>query len=497
MEGSAALAVRGDGVDQRVVIGAANLKGHVGDALLLVPGHHLDQLEVASGRIVEGEVLRVVRVDLHRLNLPSRVDGVAGEGLNFLHNHRSGDGHPDFAVLVGLEDALAGQMAIVCVHIAAIGVGQLKLNPGQRLFGHGVQLADDEGARTLIPEDQLRGLLAGFDGDGLGFAVEHEALHRGDLLGGDGGPRLQVGDHDFALGVGIKCAVPSADGSAEAVRQLEAHPGQGFPVGAGDVLFDGERHFAVVFHDNIITAAHVGAGIAAGSGYGAAGAAGKGVGAVLHGDDLGRGVQNVAVRRLGFHHLNGAAGDQPGDGGSTIIPGGAAGQDSAIAVFNDKLSVGDRLPGDRVQLGDGERAQGLVEERQRLSVQGVDGDGLGLGAAVDHIAGGRFDLLGYHGAGDTLDADLAFVVCGVQAVAGQVAVVIINVPAVGVGELELSAGNECAGHRIFFLNDEGPCALIPKGQGLRLTADNLDVLGSAVWHTHLKTPSRTAPHLPC
>ena len=39
---------------------------------------------------------------LHGLDLPSRVDGIAGEGLGLLHNHRPGDGDPDLAVLVGL-----------------------------------------------------------------------------------------------------------------------------------------------------------------------------------------------------------------------------------------------------------------------------------------------------------------------------------------------------------------------------------------------------------
>ena len=53
LECGAALAVCGDGVHQSVVIGAADFEGDVGDALLLVACHHLDQLEIASGGVVE------------------------------------------------------------------------------------------------------------------------------------------------------------------------------------------------------------------------------------------------------------------------------------------------------------------------------------------------------------------------------------------------------------------------------------------------------------
>mgnify|MGYP007025198092 CR=1 FL=1 len=107
----------------------------------------------------------------------------------------------------------------------------------------------------------------------------------------------------------VSCCTPPLiwiDQARPRLRHRPVHPGA-----------DGHRqphghecHFAVVFHDNIITASHVGAGISAGSSHGTAGAAGKGVGTVLHGDDLGRGIQNVAVRHLGLNNLHRAAGDR-------------------------------------------------------------------------------------------------------------------------------------------------------------------------------------------
>ena len=45
----------------------------------------------------------------------------AGDGTYYTDSKgEPGDGDPDLAVLVGLEDALAGQVAVVRVHIAAI-----------------------------------------------------------------------------------------------------------------------------------------------------------------------------------------------------------------------------------------------------------------------------------------------------------------------------------------------------------------------------------------
>ena len=60
------------------------------------------------------------------------------------------------------------------------------------------------------------------------------------------------------------------------------------------------------------------------------------------------------------------------------------------------------------------------------------------------------------------------------------AVVIIDVPAVGIGELELSAGNQCAGHGILFLDDQGARPLIPERELLHTATHDFDVLPSMV-----------------
>ena len=60
------------------------------------------------------------------------------------------------------------------------------------------------------------------------------------------------------------------------------------------------------------------------------------------------------------------------------------------------------------------------------------------------------------------------------------AVVVINVPAVGVGELELRARDERAGHAVLLLDDQGTGALVPEGQLLRLSCLDENVLRGSV-----------------
>ena len=66
-------------------------------------------------------------------------------------------------------------MAVIRIHIAAVGVGQLKFNAGQRLLRDGIQFSDDEGALGLVIEAQ--GLhLAGLDLNRLGGSVQDASL---------------------------------------------------------------------------------------------------------------------------------------------------------------------------------------------------------------------------------------------------------------------------------------------------------------------------------
>ena len=72
-------------------------------------------------------------------------------------------------------------MAVGVVHIADASVGQFKFHACQWLLGDGIQLADHQLTRPLIPEGQFGGLGACGDLHGLGGAVQHKALHRLDF----------------------------------------------------------------------------------------------------------------------------------------------------------------------------------------------------------------------------------------------------------------------------------------------------------------------------
>ncbi len=55
-------------------------------------------------------------------------------------------------------------------------------------------------------------------------------------------------------------------------------------------------------------------------------------------------------------------------------------------------------------------------------------------------------------------------------------VVIINIPAVGVGDLELRSGDERAGHAVLLLDDQCASPLVPERQLLCLACFDEDVL---------------------
>ena len=120
-------------------------------------------------RVVKRKGLRVLGVDLHRLGLGGRVDGVAVDGPGFLHHDGAGDaGNVDFSMGVGGIQAIGGQVPVGIVHVAAARVGQLKFHPGQRLAGGLVQFTNDKFASPLIPEGERGSALARFDLHALG-----------------------------------------------------------------------------------------------------------------------------------------------------------------------------------------------------------------------------------------------------------------------------------------------------------------------------------------
>ena len=138
------------------------------------------------GSVVEGEGLRVLRAHFHRLRPGGLVNGVAGNRPGFLdHDSTHHAGNSDFSVGIGGIQAIAGQVAVGGVHIAAASIGQLKFHTGQRLLGDGIQLADYQPTSSLVPKGQ-RLRFAFLNGDTLGLAVQDKSIHRLGFFSGDG-----------------------------------------------------------------------------------------------------------------------------------------------------------------------------------------------------------------------------------------------------------------------------------------------------------------------
>ena len=129
LESSAAIAVRGNGIDQGIVIGTADLKGNVGDTLFLVASHHLDQLEITRRGVEENQGLLIVWPHRHRLGLGGRVDGVPGGAFHLLRHHGAHHIDPDLAIFISGVQSVTGQMAVGRVHIPAVRVSQKELGP--------------------------------------------------------------------------------------------------------------------------------------------------------------------------------------------------------------------------------------------------------------------------------------------------------------------------------------------------------------------------------
>ena len=148
-QGNDAGAVGGVGADD-LPVELADFKLDAADTL---PGFLVlfDDGQTAHLRVIHGDGLRVGGVHLDRLRLGGLVHDVTGQGLGFRDDQRTHHaGNADFAVGVGLIQALAGQVAVVVVQIAPVRVGDLELHPGQRLPGLLVQLLHHDAALLLI-----------------------------------------------------------------------------------------------------------------------------------------------------------------------------------------------------------------------------------------------------------------------------------------------------------------------------------------------------------
>ena len=85
------------------------------DALDALPGFLVlfDDGQTAHLRVIHGDGLRVAGIDLDRLRFGALVHHITGQGLGFRDDQRTHHaGNADFAVGVGLVEALAGQVAV-------------------------------------------------------------------------------------------------------------------------------------------------------------------------------------------------------------------------------------------------------------------------------------------------------------------------------------------------------------------------------------------------
>ena len=270
-------------------------------------------------------------------------------------------------------------MAVVIVHIATVGIGELELCAGDHLAGYLILFLDHQRPGPLIPEGELLHTPA-HDLDVLGGAVQHEALHGLDLAGNHGGAGFDALQHDLPGLIRVIHPIIRADSSASAVHHLEADAGERFILGAFDKLSDDQGGARFVVKDQAV---------------GNAGA---------HHDIFRRLVQDVAHRGLFLGHHDGGIGGQPCDGHGAVGAGGVkavAGADHmAGAVPNQELSALQRLLGHGVPLQNGEGAKGIVIESNRLRVPGVHHHRL-RGGVLAVVVRGAF-LRNHIGAGEQL-----------------------------------------------------------------------------------------------
>ena len=147
-----------------------------------------------------------------------------------------------------------------------------------------------------------------------------------------------------------------------------------------------------------------------------------------------------------------------------------------------------------VDLDDLHAADGVVIHGNGLGVRRVHHHCLRLGSRVDGIAGDGFCLLHHDCPGDAGNADLTVGIRGVEALAGKMAVGVIHIAAVRVGDLEFHAAQRLAAHTIFLLNDKRSLLFVIKAQGLDFALFDENALGGAIQDVALDSLHFTGGH---
>ena len=129
-------------------------------------------------------------------------------------------------------------MAVSVIHKAAVGVGQFKFNPAQRLLADFVQFPDDEIPCLLVDKTEgIRPLIANFDGFRGG--IQHHTVRHLDLTGNDGRTGGHPVDDDTAILPGDELAVGVSNHCPAGIGNQEGDPFQGLVARLGlQILLD-------------------------------------------------------------------------------------------------------------------------------------------------------------------------------------------------------------------------------------------------------------------
>ena len=206
--------------------------------------------------------------------------------------------------------------------------------------------------------------------------------------------------------------------------------------------------------------------------------------AVLYLDAVGGIVQGVALPGLPFHDFKPAL-LRLGKLNDAVAIGGEGANDLPVQPAYFKLYALDPRPGFLILFDDGEAADFGVIYSDGLGVAGVHFHRLRPGALVHHIAGQRRYLGNYQCAHHAVNPDFPGGAGLIQALAGQVAVVIIQIGTVRIGDLELHPGQGFAGELIQFFDHDGPLHFVVEAEVLHLPGLNLDGFGRGVQHSPL------------
>ena len=216
--------------------------------------------------------------------------------------------------------------------------------------------------------------------------------------------------------------------------------------------------------------------------------------AVLNGEIDRCVIQQEAFRRHGFQGIIAAALQWYID--TAILSGGYRIHQGIVTDPADlKGGVGNALISiSFIDLDDLHTTNGVVIHGNGLGVCRVHHHCLRLGSRVDGIAGDGFRLLHHDCPGDARNADLTVGIRGVEALAGKVAVGVIHIAAVSVGDLEFHTAQRLAAHTVFLLNDKHSLFFVIKAQGLDFALFDKNALGGTIQDVALDRLYLTGGH---